>query len=727
MIREVPMPNKTFLNDNRFISDHPRTFMNIMKKTAFTTLLIFLIGASSLWAQKKYNQLTYPELNKIKKPNITTFTLDNGIKFYLVEDHELPLINMDVVVRTGSVLEPDDEVGLADITGTVMRSGGTKSIPADSLNTLLENKAASMETGIGFTSGSASMNVLKEDFDSLLPVFTDLLQHPAFPQDKIDLAKKHMKSMISRRNDDQSQIANRVFDQLIYGKNSVYGQVIQYATVNKITRDDMVAFHDKSFVGANMMIGVSGDFNTDAMKKKLTQAFSSIPEGNKLDLNFPDVNYQYENTVNFVNKSDVNQSLIMMGHIGGKRQNPDYAAIQIMNHVLSGGFSGRILQKIRTDLGLSYSPHGQYSMNTFFPGEFYVSVRTKSSTTAQVIKAVKEVIKNLQENQISDKELKDAKDQFLNSLVFRYDSREKILNHRISTDYRGLPEDTFETFVKNLKKVTKADVQRVARKYLKPDKMQVLVVGNKDQIGDQLEQFGKVNTVDISIPQPETQNQQTAQKGDAVKGKQWLNKMANALIKPGANLNSIKTVGQSTQFNDRLPGGKMSMKAVSKIDFPDEMETQLNTPQGNMTISLKNGNVTREFMGQKQQLPPSAAKQIKNEINRSYLSIALQKDQISAEYMGQEKVNGTTYAKLKVNLNEPVTFYLDPESGLPQMMRYSHFSQQQGEQVQVETHYQDWNVVDGVAYAYKEITYANGDKSSVSEVDTLNVNPQRSK
>jgi len=721
------MQNKALINNNRFTSDHPTIFMNIMKKTALTTLLLFLVSVSSLWAQKKYNELTYPELNKIKKPDITTFTLDNGIKFYLVEDHELPLINMDVVVRTGSVLEPDDEVGLADITGTVMRSGGTKSIPADSLNTLLENKAASMETGIGFTSGSASMNVLKEDFDGLLPVFVDLLQHPAFPQDKIDLAKKHMKSMISRRNDNQSQIANRVFDQLIYGKNSVYGQVIQYATVNKITRDDMVAFHDKSFVGANMMIGVSGDFDTDAMKKKLTQAFSSIPNGAKLDLNFPNVNYQYENTVNFVNKSDVNQSLIMMGHIGGKRRNPDYAAIQIMNHVLSGGFSGRILKKIRTDLGLSYSPHGQYSMNSFFPGEFYVSVRTKSSTTAEVIKAVKEVIHNLQENLISDKELNDAKDQFLNSLVFRYDSREKILNHRISTDYRGLPEDAFETFVNNLKKVTKADVQRVAQKYLKPDNMQILVVGNKDQIGDQLQQFGKVNTVDISIPQPESQNQKTAQKGDATKGKQWLNKMAKALIKPGAHLNSIKTVGQSTQYNDRLPGGKMSMKSVSTIDFPDEMDTQLNTPQGNMTISLKNGNVTREFMGQKQQLPPSAAKQIKNEINRSYLSIALQKDQLSAEYMGQEKVDGTTYAKLKINLNEPVTFYLDPDNGLPQLMRYSHFSQQRGEQVQVETHYQNWNVVDGVAYAYKEVTYANGDKSSVSEVDTLNVNPQQSK
>src|SRR6056297_946763 len=359
-----------------------------------------------------------------------------------------------------------------------------------------------METGIGLTSGSASMNVLEEDFEELLPVFIDLLRNPVFSEEKIELAKTQSKSNISRRNDDQGSVANREFRKLIYGEDSVIARHTEYETIDKITREDMVNLHQRSFVGNNMMIGVLGDFDKEEMKSKLMAAFSDIPAGEEITLDIPEVNYDFESTVNFIDKQDVNQSYVLLGHIGGMRDNPDYAKLQVMNCVLSGGFSGRILQVIRTELGLAYSPGGQFGMNSFYPGQFYVQVRTKPSTTSEVIDAVRNELKRLQNEPITEEELQSTKDQILNSAVFQYDSYEQVLSQQMSYEYRGLPKDAFNQYIEGVKNTTIEDVQNVAQQYLQPDNLQILVVGNKDEIGDQLQQYGDVNTIDISIPEP---------------------------------------------------------------------------------------------------------------------------------------------------------------------------------------------------------------------------------
>jgi zinc protease len=426
-----------------------------MKK--FTLILLVLIFGivQLLDAQKRWDEIEYPPLNSFEKPELTEFELDNGIRFYLVEDDELPLINLRAIVRTGGVLVPNEKAGLQSIAGTVMRTGGTTSISGDELNEILENRAARMETSIGFTSGSANMNVLKEDFADLLPVFLDLLKNPAFPDDKIDLAKTQMKSSISRRNDSQSTVANREFRRLIYGPESVYGRNTEYETIDNITRDDLIDFHRKSFTGKNLMIGVIGDFKTGEMKTKLENAFGDYPAGEKLDLDFPEVNYTFENTINFVDKRDVNQSYVLLGHIGGLRDNPDYASLQLMNRVLSDGFSGRLMRIVRSQMGLAYAVFGSYGSNNFFPGTFSAGVMTQSANTARAIDAIIEQIERLQNELVSEEELKDTMDRFLNSLVFQYESRASVLNERLNYEYAGLPPDTFDRLVEEIQGIFK--------------------------------------------------------------------------------------------------------------------------------------------------------------------------------------------------------------------------------------------------------------------------------
>lgn len=472
------------------------------KICTWTLSIFFMLTASLAVAQDRpWEQFDYPVINNFDMPSLEIFELDNGIRFYLVEDKELPLIDLSVMVRTGGILVPDDKVGLQSLTGTVMRTGGSTEYPGDDLNELLEDRAAVMETNIGFSAGSARFNVLSEDFSDLLPVFVDLLRNPAFPESRIDLAKTQQRSSIARRNDDQGSIAGREFQRLIYGQESPYARRIEYATLENISRDDMVEFHQRSFVGQNMMIGVTGDFELDEMKAWLSDAFSDIPAGDALSLAFPEVDYEFTPSVNFVDKSDVNQSYVLLGHIGGMRDNPDYAALQVMNRVLSGGFSSRLMQVVRSEMGLAYSVFGSYGSGVHFPGTFTAGVMTQSETTAEAIEAIIDQIERLQDEPVTDEELARTKDQFLNTLVFQYTSIASVLRERMSNDYAGLPPDTFERLVEEVTAVTVEDVHRVARQYLRPEALRILVVGNGDELGNQLDAFGDVNTIDVSIPE----------------------------------------------------------------------------------------------------------------------------------------------------------------------------------------------------------------------------------
>jgi len=679
-----------------------------MKKFTFILLILTVGTVQLLDAQKRWDEIEYPPLNNFEKPDIMEIELDNGIRFYLVEDDELPLINLRVLVRTGGVLVPNEKAGLQSIAGTVMRTGGTTNIPGDDLDELLENRAAYMETSIGFTAGSATLNVLKEDFEELLPVFIDLLQNPAFPEQRIDLAKTQQKSSISRRNDDQAPIANREFQRLIYGSGSVYARNTEYETVDNITRDDLVDFHKKAFTGKNMMIGVIGDFNADEMKLKLEREFADYPAGEETELEFPEVDYEFEKTVNFVDKRDVNQSYVLLGHIGGMRDNPDYASLQVMNRVLSDGFSGRLMRIVRSQMGLAYSVFGTYGSNNFYPGTFTAGVMTQSSSTAEAIEAIIAQIERLQNELVSDEELQNTIDRFLNSLVFQYDSRASVLNERMSYEYAGLPPDTFDRLVEEIQAVTPEDILQAAQKYLRPDALQILVVGNGAEIGDQLEQFGEVNEIDISIPEPSDDDDGVA--GDMELGREWLGKMALSLL-PDGNPGEITVDSEQTI---QTPQGVMTLGNLATLNFGEmKFINEIRAPMGQIVMEVNDGAGIMIMGGQEQPMPPQQYQEVMNEYQRHYLNLALNHGTIEAEFIGETEKNLVPVVELRVNLEEnPLTLFLNSETALPVMMETRQFDPQQGQRVTLVSSFDEWNIVDGVAIAYKNTSKIDGEEQS---------------
>lgn len=675
-----------------------------------TFLLGLLAGfdpAAHAQPDKRWDEIVYPSINEFTVPDVETFELDNGIRFFLVEDRELPLINVSVRVRTGGVLDPADKVGLAEMMGNVIRSGGSVNYPAEELNQLLEDNAAFIETFAGFTSAGASMGLLKENLAEMMPVLVDLLQNPAFPEEKIELARTQYKSSISRRNDDQAGIAQREFERLIYGADTPYGRIPEYETIDNITREDLEALHRSAFTGANMWVGITGDFDTESMKRVLQESFGSMPTGQRVNLLMPEIEYDFRPTVNFIDKPDVNQSYILMGHIGGLRSNPDYAALQVMNEVLSGGFSGRLMQVVRTEMGLAYAVFGNYGSGTLYEGQFYTGVMTRSETTSEAIEAILGQIRRLQDEPITEQELQATKDQFLNSLVFKYDSRAKVLNERLTNEYVGLPADAFDQLVEQIREVDVQDVQRVARTYLRPDAVQILVVGNASEIGTQLEAFGPVNEIDITIPVPEPAAADgDDEAGDAEAGAAWMERMAAALLPDGPVQGALVSEGEMTVLT---PSGPMPLPIRNRVDpTAERIETNLTTPMGDLRMELRKDGGSQSMGPQSMPLPPAQVAEAWAEVRRTPFWIAMMQESPAAEWLGQ--TDGRV--RLRVDVGDGMAvFHLDPETGLPTEVTYDRFDPNSGSTVSTSVVMQDYRLADGVRAPYRVETFRDGESA----------------
>lgn len=482
-------------------------------------MLLALAAACVCLAQQQipsYKDLKFPPLKEVAIPNVATFTLPNGMKLFLLEDHELPLVSGAARIRTGNLFDPPDKVGLAGLTGAVMRTGGTRALTGDQIDEQLENIAAAVESGIGETSGSVSFTALKENADEVMRIFHDVMTAPEFRQGKIDLAKSQARSGISRRNDSAGGIARREFTNIVYGRDTPYGWQMEYATVNRITRDDMVAFHRRYFFPANVLLAVWGDFDTAEMKAKIEKLFAGWTVKQPPVPPFPKVQAKPSPGVFIGAKPDVTQTFFVLGHLGGELRDKDYPALEVMGDILGGGFRSRLVERVRTRLGYAYSISANWDADYNHPGLFSIAGSTKSLSTAETLKAVREEIERIRTAEVSDEELETAKQTALNSLVFAFDTKTKTLGRLLNYEYYGYPRDFIQRYQKALAAVTKADVLRAARERLHPDAVTIVAVGKPEDFAKQVATLGlPVASLDLTIPE----DQPAADGAGAARGK----------------------------------------------------------------------------------------------------------------------------------------------------------------------------------------------------------------
>ncbi|MBN2105263.1 insulinase family protein [bacterium] len=676
--------------------------------------VVFLIPFV-LWGQKHYKELTYPSLGTIEMPEKTTVTLNNGMKLILIEDHELPFIKMRAEFFTGSYWgDPDDQAGLACITGEVMRTGGSTQMSGDEIDEELESIAASIETWINQVSGGASVSALKDHFDKVAEIFADVLRDPEFPDDKIELAKVQEKSAISRRNDNPGEIAQREFYKLIY-KNCALYRDEEYATIDAITRDDIVNFHKKWVRPNGMVIGIWGDFKTGTMISKLKNLFEDwqpVPDPVEKKVTVP---YQYEYSVNLVEKTDVNQSNIYIGHLGGTKKigpnnhSEDYAAILMMNQILGGGLSSRLFSRVRSDQGLAYAVYGGCETRFLYPGAFYTHSSTQSGRTVEAIRAMLKEIRLMTEKPVTEEELTRAKEGWLNSYVFNFDQVGEIAARLVQYAYNNYPDDFLQQARQNVEKVTREDVLRVAQTYLKPDQVHILVVGNSSDFDEPLSVLGNVNTIDITIPAPE-EKIEDASAENLEKGKQLILKMAEAM----GGLDKITAV-QNTYSRAKIaqtsPMGEMAMDVQRTVVYPDKVFMELNMPMGLITMVLEGGNA--RMSGPQGTMPAPEA--VENQLTEDFFrdTIVLLKNLNERDIQFVEEASFSEKKALEIIIRKDDMMYrlfLDGETMLPLGMKYNTVTQQGP--ARVTEYFHDYRDVDGIQTAFKVTAYTNDEKSS---------------
>ena len=702
-----------------------------MKSRLLVSLLILgiIAPASNLLGQaNSWKQVPIPPLRSFQPKQPKRIQLSNGMVIFLQEDHELPLIDGTARIRGGQSSEPANKSGLMDIYGEVWRTGGTKSQTGDQLDDFLEVRAAKVETGGGPDSTTISFSCLKGDLDDVFKAFVDVLRNPEFRDDKLDIAKKGEQDNISRRNDDVSQISHREATRLAYGADNPYARVPEYATVDSISRQDLIDWHGKYVHPNNIILGISGDFDSAAMESRLRSAFESWPKGESFPP-FPKATLQYHPAppgYYLIPKEDVNQSNIRMVALGTTRDNPDYYAISVFNEAFGGGFSSRLFNDIRTKLGLAYGVGGGVGTNFGHPGILQIAMGTKSQSTIDAIQHVDADIENLGKEPFTDEDIARAKDDILNAFVFRLDSPDKILAERMVYEYYGYPPDWLDKYQAEIKKVTAADVNRIAAKYMHKDKLAVLVVGNTKEFDKPLSSLGQVKQIDITIPPPPGMKQEESEKPTAsnAEGKELASKVIAAMGGEAkfAGIKSVKTEFTNTR---KTPQGDMPMQMQVTIVYPDHLHAELQTPQGKLTIvaTPDTGFVSMGGMGT-QPMPAAQKAETLEQLKRDPIFIAAHwKDpNVFFNAAGTEKVGDIESRIVDVNAaGSPLRWFVNPADG--HILKETYQTLGPSGPAQGETIMDDWKSMSGLTLPALRKNKQNGEETSVVEYKNIEINP----
>lgn len=461
--------------------------------SALLALALLTLSPASLLAQTTQGQTNIPAHPRELKYTTLNYTppkreqyrhvLSNGVVAYLVEDHDLPLVSVSTLVRTGSYLDPAGKEGLAALTGSQMRTGGTTSKTAEEFDEAADFLAANISSSMGPLQGNANLNLLAKDIEQGLALYFDMLKNPRFQEDRIKLSKNQILQGMERRNDRTDAIESREWARLMYGAEFFSAKESTKASIEGITREDMIGFHQRYYQPGGFIFAVSGDFNTKEMLARLEAAMKGWPANKQAVPDVPKQTHVPVAGVYTVHKADVNQGRVSIGHMGAMRDNPDSYALSIMNDILGGGgFTSRITSRVRSDEGLAYSAGSSFGFGVYNPGVFRAAFQSKNPTTSQAIDIIMEEITRLRTSKVSAEELETAKNSAIEIFPRTFATAAQIAGTFAQDEFTKRPADYWATYRARIASVTADDVQRVAQKYLQPDKLVVLVVGNVDEI-----------------------------------------------------------------------------------------------------------------------------------------------------------------------------------------------------------------------------------------------------
>ena len=442
-----------------------------------------------------------PPLRPLQVPTPDRTVLPNGTVVFLLEDHRLPVVSGTAYFPSSPSLIADGHVGIEELTGDAMRRGGTATHPGDALDDRLAALGATISTSLDAELGYAGLRCQSEDVDEVVGLFADLLQHPAFPDRKLELAKLSLHQQIASRNDEVLPIADRLALVAVHGEHSPWARIPEHATVDAV---DTAACRDlcaRVFVPERMVLAFYGDFRTADLRKQLAAAFAGWRPSGTPAPRFPAAADRVHPRLLFAQKDDVTQSVLLVTGPGLRVDAPDAAAMDVVEQALGRGGQSRLDRHIRTQRGLAYSTGAAAGEEYLRPGEFMAWSLTRNDSALTALGLLRQELRVISQAPLDSEEFVVAKQSVENQLVFNFEQRSAVLFRAAYYEVLGYPADFLARYQRSLAAVTREATFAAARARIQPDNMAVVVVGNAKQFERTLQSVGlPVTKVDIRIP-----------------------------------------------------------------------------------------------------------------------------------------------------------------------------------------------------------------------------------
>lgn len=437
------------------------------------------------------------EVLKVKLPRPVEAKLDNGLTVLILEDHRFPTVSTQFyLIGSGALFEPANMPGLASATAQMLREG-TKTRTSKQIAEEVDKLGATLNAGAGFGSTQTVMSAsgLSDNFDQWFSLATDVLLNPAFPAAELDKFKKRTKAQLLQQRSSPDFLANEQFSRAVYGNHPAATVAATVESIDALTPEALANWHKTRYAPQNAILGIAGDVNASELIPKLKQALAAWQKTDAKEVLPQNPSPAQQKKIIVVDRPDSVQTTMTMGNIAIDRRSPDYPAMVVMDNIIGSGGSARLFMNLREEKGLTY---GAYSTFTAlkYPGPWRAGGDFRTEVTDQAMAGFMYEINRIRDEKVSADELEENKRSVVASFALSLEQPTQLLSYEVIRRIYGFPEDYWETYPSRIMAVTTDDVQRVARKYINPESLQIVAVGDAAKVKPMLEKFGTVTVYD---------------------------------------------------------------------------------------------------------------------------------------------------------------------------------------------------------------------------------------
>jgi zinc protease len=723
----------------------------------------------TLWNQRADAQRVWPAetpprplaAREVAFPPYEIRTLPNGLQVVAVVHHEQPVVSIRLIVRAGSALDPRDKLGLAHLTASLLDQG-TTSQSAQQISDSIDFIGGAMGSGAGPDLTFVNLVVMKDSFDVGLRMLSDVARRPAFAQEEIERQRQQTISSLSVSFEDPGFVASAVFNRLVYGFHPyAMPDTGTPETLAAVTRNDLVAYHRQNFVPNNAILAIVGDVTADEAFAGVTKVLGDWERREIPPRTFtapPDPTRR----IVVVNKRDAVQTEVRVGHLGVRRNHEDYMPLNLAVRILGGEGANRLHQVLRTDRGLTYG--AQADMDTFKDsGDFEAQTNTRNEATGEVVRLVLDQFYRLTRDRVGSRELADAKAYLSGSFPLTIEVPDAIATQVLNVLFFGLPVEELQSFRERVNAISVADIERVARSYLKPDRVAIVLVGRASAIAPQLRSLNLVPFETIEIENLDLTAADLKRAGRA--GGTWRPALAGPAVPagraggvgPGDMLAYQRT--QAIQAPDSAPtdglttrallekviaakGGLETLRRIRSIravtsapaaraevttylEYPNRMRVESTLPSGSRieVFDGKRGWV-REG-SQVHDVPDEAVRSLELTFKRDTVAMLLAADEnrLTARRLPDVRASGgSVHHALELSSAEldPVVLYVEPKTYL--IAKQVYVAPAPGKPL-VEEVFSDYKAVSGVMIAFTARVRTGGQQVYERRVSHIEINP----